>query len=72
VGTVPIDNRPQYNPSILVLDVQRLLGVKGIQVVIDQHNVVTATTAAADLLNALHVMPATSPVRPSAQGPSGP
>ena len=48
---------PQYNPSALVLAVQRLLGERGITVIVDLGNANTAVTAAADLLRALGVVP---------------
>lgn len=59
--TVPPTPAPQYNPAVLVLDVQRVLGQKGIHVVIDQPTAYAAQLAAADLLRALHVEPASSP-----------
>lgn len=65
MGTVPPTNRPQYNPSVLVLDVQRVLAQKGIRVIVDSDNAFPAQVAAADLLRALHVEPASSPAPPT-------
>jgi hypothetical protein len=48
---------PQYNPSALVLAVQRLLGERGITVIVDLGNANTAVAAATDLLRALGVAP---------------
>lgn len=52
--------RPEYNPNALVLDVAELLRAKGIDTVLDP---VTAQAAAADLLRAFGVTPATAPRR---------
>jgi hypothetical protein len=46
---------PRFNPSTLVLAVQRLSGERGISVVVDLGNANTAVTAAAHLLRALGV-----------------
>jgi hypothetical protein len=54
---------PEFNPSVLVLDVQRLLAERGITVVVDLGNANTATIAPADLLRALGVAPASAPTR---------
>ena len=56
---------PQFNPSVLVLEVQRVLGVHGIKVLVDMGNASTAVTAASDLLRALGVAPSASPRLPT-------
>lgn len=54
---------PRVNPSRLVLDVQRLLGERGVTVVVDMGNANAAIAAASDLLRALGVVPTAAPGR---------
>lgn len=60
---LPTRRLPEYNPSLLVLRVQEVLARDGIAVVVDGLNAQTSVTAAADLLRALRVAPATTPQR---------
>lgn len=59
------DRRPQYNPDVLLLDVARILEGVGIEVDLGGRHPV-ATVAAADLLSAMGVKPASAPTRPAA------
>lgn len=59
----PHDRRSGYSPAALVLDVQRLLRQRGLQVEVDQGMTFVAGIAAADLLRALGVRPETAPQR---------
>ena len=54
---------PRYSPTTLVMDVQRLLRESGIATLIDLGNANTAIYAAADLLRALGVAPASVPLQ---------
>lgn len=58
------DTRPAYNPSVLLLRVQAILGADGIEVVLDAYNSPVAVIACADLLRALGVRPESAPWRP--------
>ena len=60
---------PAYNPSLVVLEVQALLGRAGINVVIDLAGAPTAVAAARELLWALGVSPGRpGPVNRAATG----
>jgi hypothetical protein len=56
-ATRPSAPLPQFNPSALALAVQRLLGERGITVIVDLGNANMVVTAAADLLRAMGVAP---------------
>lgn len=59
--------RPAFNPGRLVLDVMELLGRHyGIETIVESTAAGPAVNAAADLLRALGVTPATAPVLPKA------
>lgn len=57
------DARPEYNPAALVGDVQAVLIAAGIPIDLTTSRLNVAVHAAADLLRALGVRPATAPVR---------
>lgn len=56
-------SRPEYSPSKLVVDVVALLTSEGLSVPLVGERASTAMIAAADLLRALGVQPATAPER---------
>ena len=53
----PSASLPRFNPSAVVLAVQRILGEQGITAIVDFGNADVAVNAAADLLRALGVAP---------------
>jgi hypothetical protein len=55
-------NPNEYNPSVLVLRVQEILGRAGIDTIVDEKCAATAVAAAADLLRALGVEPSNAPL----------
>ena len=59
------DTRPEYSPSALVLDVQNALAAAGVAVDPGPSQLHVASLAAADLLRALGVRPASVPIRGS-------
>ena len=72
------DTRPEYSPSALVLDVQAALAAAGVTINPAPSQLHVASLAAADLLRALGVKPATVPIRgrwsydpPETPAPSG-
>jgi hypothetical protein len=66
VKVEPADTRPEYNPAVLLENAVEALARVGIRVDLE-HRRQVAVTAAADLLRALGVKPASAPRRDHAQ-----
>lgn len=64
-----VDRRPEYNPAVLLERVVEVLQLVGIRPNLE-HRQQVAVTAAADLLRALGVKPASAPRR-DREGPAG-
>jgi hypothetical protein len=64
-GPMARDDRPEYSPASVVLDIRAALGRAGIDVDAAPNQLHTASIAAADLLRALGVKPTTAPRRAS-------
>jgi hypothetical protein len=62
-GAMGADTRPEFNPAFLVHEVERLLREHRVPVDLDPARRPVAEIAAADLLRALGVAPASAPGR---------
>lgn len=57
------DNRPEYSPASVVLDIRAALARAGVRTEPSPNQLYTASIAAADLLRALGVRPTSAPER---------
>lgn len=64
-GPMPaVDNRPEYSPTALVVDIMAMLRSLGLQIEAEPLMLHTASIAAGDLLRAIGVRPRNLPLTP--------